>query len=236
MDQPVNRNRVDGMFDATGVCFGLLRVELKGGDEEFAEGVVPAHDILRNTASVWGEGDMAVRTVIDKAPAGQRLEGPGYRSALNAHLICNLFGANHSVRFFQMEDHLEIIFQAGRKPLDKLGNRLLSPGFAWLFHVTVPTPQTTQLLPATSSAENKNTPLAASSSRQEAKLAPATRQPGTIPSSISTWAFFRKEDHPYRMMAAQRQQHGTICTIRILFLGTDCPSMFFLDCECFDNS
>ena len=129
MDQSVNRNSVDGMLDAAGVRLGLLRIELQGSDKEFPQGVVPAHNILRNMASFHGESDMTVWTVMDEPPAGQCLQSPRHRSALNAHLIRNLFGASHTMGFLQMEDHLEIIFQACRKPFRKLGNCILSSGF-----------------------------------------------------------------------------------------------------------
>lgn len=222
MDQAINRNRVDGMLDAAGVCLSLLRIELQSGDEEFSQSIVATQNVLRHMTSFNRERDMAVGAVIDKPPTGQRLQGSRHRSALYFHLSCDLFGASHPMRFFQMEDHLEVIFQACRQSFDDLRTRILASVSNRLFHGTDPTSQAACSRPGSSLPGSKKTRPATSPMGKLAKLAPPSSPPGLIHWSHWSQAFLGRQDEPCFMAKVGFEQQGTICTMQGLLAGADC--------------
>ena len=113
------------MFDAARVGFGIFSTELQGIHKELFKHSVTANHLPRHFAPGRSKSDKAVGAVIDKTPPCEGLERASNLGALHVHLVGAILGPCDTVGLLEMEDHLEIVFQACGQPFGVLATEHL---------------------------------------------------------------------------------------------------------------
>ncbi len=123
--QALDSRRIDGMFGAACVGFGIFRTELQCVHEKLFKHPVTSDHLPCYVAPGRCKSDKTVGAVIDKTPSCEGLERACNRGALHVHLIGDILCPCNTVGLLEMEDHLEIVFQAGGQPLGVLATEHL---------------------------------------------------------------------------------------------------------------
>ena len=113
LGQPVDDFLGRGMFNLAGAFLGNLFPHRQDLDEKILEHPMAENNILGHFLAGRGEGDHLIGGIIDQPLLGQGAKGLGHRGTADLERAGNLLGSGHLFFRDDVEDGLQIVFQAG---------------------------------------------------------------------------------------------------------------------------